>query len=175
MRLDLRGFCTDQRGTIAVITGLGATALVGFAALAATFQPGVYYITGGNFSITGSVTATGTGVTFYITSPNSASLTGNQAATFSAPTSGTYSGIVFFGDPTGSSSNNNKFAGGSNLTITGAVYFPSETVTYTGGSVSGNDCTQIVADIVNITGNAYFNTQCIGDGMANLPSVRLAE
>jgi Flp pilus assembly protein TadG len=141
---------------------------------AATFQPGVYYIEG-NFTISGSATATGTGVTFYITSPNSVTFTGNQGATFTAPTSGTYAGIAFFGDRSGSANNNNKFTGGSVLNITGALYFPSESVTYTGGSSTGANCTQIVADTISVTGNSYFSNHCIGDGLADALSVQLVE
>jgi hypothetical protein len=141
---------------------------------AATFQAGVYYVQG-NFTISGSATATGTGVTFYITSPNSVTFTGNQGATFTAPTSGTYAGIAFFGDRSGSASNNNKFTGGSVLSITGALYFPSESVTFNGGSSTGANCTQIVADTISITGNSYFSNQCIGDGLADAQSVQLVE
>ena len=54
------------------------------------------------------------------------------------------------------------------MTITGALYFPPQSLTYSGGSVSGPNCTQLVADTVTVTGNAYFNTACQGDGMANI-------
>jgi Flp pilus assembly protein TadG len=140
----------------------------------ATFQPGVYYVDG-NFKFTGSASATGTGVTFYITSPNSVDFGGNRNVTFTAPTSGTYSGIAFFGDRAGSASNSNIFNGGSSSSITGAIYFPSESVTFSGGSASGTNCTQIVADKVTVTGNSYLRSDCIGDGMADLPTVHLVE
>jgi hypothetical protein len=141
---------------------------------AATFQPGVYYVDG-NFKFTGSASATGTGVTFYITSPNSVDFGGNRNITFSAPTSGTYSGIVFFGDRAGTASNQNNINGGSSSSITGAIYFPTESVTFSGGSASGNNCTQIVADKITVTGNSYFRDDCIGSGLADLPTVRVVE
>ena len=134
----------------------------------ATFQPGVYYIDGGNFAISGSATATGTGVTFFIASPSSVSLTGSQSATFTAPTSGTYSGIAFFGDRAGSPSSNNTFTGGSALTITGAIYFPTQSVKYSGGSASASNCTQLIADTIKVSGSAYFNSACQGDGMTDI-------
>ena len=134
----------------------------------ATFQPGVYYIEGGNFAISGSATATGTGVTFFIASPSSVSLTGSQSATFTAPTSGIYSGIAFFGDRAGSPSSNNTFTGGSALTITGAIYFPTQSVKYSGGSASASNCTQLIADTIKVSGSAYFNSACQGDGMTDI-------
>ena len=134
----------------------------------ATFQPGVYYIEGGNFAIAGSATATGTGVTFFIASPSSVSFTGNQAVNFTAPTSGTYSGIAFFGDRAGTPSSNNTFTGGSTLTITGAIYFPTQSVNYSGGSASASNCTQLIADTIKVSGSAYFNSACQGDGMTDI-------
>ncbi len=134
----------------------------------ATFQPGVYYVAG-NFKFTGSATATGTGVTFFIASPNSVDFGGNRTASFTAPTSGTYSGIVFFGDRAGTASNTNIFNGGSATTITGAIYFPTEGVNFSGGSASGTgNCTQIIADTVSVTGNANFSSACVGDGMTEI-------
>jgi Flp pilus assembly protein TadG len=130
----------------------------------ATFQPGVYYVDG-NFKFTGSATASGTGVTFFITAPNLVDFGGNRTANFAAPTSGTYSGIVFFGDRAGISSANNKFNGGSTSTITGVIYFPTQGVTFAGGSASGTDCTQIVSDTIKVTGSSYFSSACVGVGM----------
>jgi hypothetical protein len=71
----------------------------------ATFQPGLYYVNG-NFAISGSATATGTGVTFFITKGNTAAISGGTVTSFSTPTSGTYPGIVFFGDRTATNGNN---------------------------------------------------------------------
>jgi len=136
-----------------------------------TFQPGVYYVNG-NFQMGGNAIASGTGVTFYITGGN-VQVGGTSSVTFSAPTSGTYSGIVFFGDRAGTGSNN--LTGGGTTGITGALYFPSESITYTGGSSNGSNCTQIVADTVTVTGSSYFKSDCIGDGMADLPSVQVVE
>jgi hypothetical protein len=132
----------------------------------ATFAPGVYYISGGNFKVDGS--ASGTGVTFYTTAGNSVSINGSGTTTFSAPTSGTYSGIVFFGDRAGNTSTNNQINGGSNTQITGVAYFPTENLTFAGGASAASNCTQLVADTIKITGNSYFSSGCTGDGMANI-------
>jgi Flp pilus assembly protein TadG len=132
----------------------------------ATFGAGVYYVTGGNFQIDGS--ASGTGVTFFTTAGNSVSINGSNTTNFSAPTTGAYSGIVFFGDRSWNTSTNNQINGGSNTTITGAIYFPTEILSFAGGATSASNCTQLVADKINITGSSYFNSACVGDGMANI-------
>ena len=121
----------------------------------------------GNFAIGGSSTASGTGVTFFITKGNTAAISGGTVTSFSAPTSGTYSGIVFFGDRT-ATNGNNDFSGSSSSTITGAIYFPTESVTFSGGSSSGSNCTQIVADTITISGSANFFDSCSGAGMATI-------
>jgi hypothetical protein len=148
--LGLRSLCDDRRGTIAVMTGLCAVALAGFTALAVD----------GN--------ATGTDVTFFIQSGNTASINGGGTTNFTAPISGTYSGIAFFGDRAGDTISTSTFNGGSNMTITGAVYFPTQSIAYSGGSVSGPNCTQLVVDKITVTGNAYFSSTCQNDGMANI-------
>ena len=67
-----------------------------------TFNPGLYIING-NFTSTGSGNLTGTGgVTFYMApGNNSFSVTGSGNLDFTAPTSGSYSGILYYQDPHG--------------------------------------------------------------------------
>jgi hypothetical protein len=142
----------------------------------ATFSPGVYYVDG-NFVIQGSASATGTGVTFYLIGTNTA-ISGSATVNFSAPTSGVYSGIMFFGART-VTNGNNAFSGGTNSNITGAIYFPTQNVTFSGGSSSGSNCTQLVASTVTVSGTAYFRNTCTSAGMATITAsdgnVRLVE
>jgi Flp pilus assembly protein TadG len=110
----------------------------------ATFQPGTYVLTSSNgasprnpggLSVDLGTSVTGTGVTFYNYGPNGGitmvqpvlSLGGVQ---LKAPTSGTYSGILFF-----QPSNNTSQAtliGSSvyNTTLEGTYYFPKAKVVY---------------------------------------------
>jgi hypothetical protein len=132
----------------------------------ATFGPGVYTVSGGDFKIDGS--ATGTGVTFFVAAGNTTAINGGGTVTLTAPTSGTYAGIVFFGDRAGNTGNTNTINGGSNNTITGAVYYPTQSLTFAGGSATGSDCTQLVADTIKVTGSSYFKSACTGDGMAQI-------
>ena len=133
----------------------------------ATFGPGVYYVNG-NFQVNGSATDHGSGVTFFITAPNSVQLNGSSTTTLTAPTSGPYSGIVFFGDRLGTTSSNNQFTGSSDVVITGALYFPTQSVTLSGSFGTGSNCTQLVADTIKVTGSSTFNNSCTGTGVANI-------
>jgi Flp pilus assembly protein TadG len=139
----------------------------------ATFNPGVYYVDG-NFAIQGSATASGTAVTFYLTGTNTA-ISGSATVNFTAPPNGIYSGILFFGART-VTNGNNAISGGTNSNLTGAIYFPTQNVTFSGGSSSGSNCTQIVAGTITVSGQADFGSSCNGDGMGNIAgNVQLVE
>ncbi len=134
---------------------------------ATTFAPGTYYISGGPLKINGGANITATGVTFYMASGNTVQMAGGSNVNISAPTSGTYSGIAFFGaraDTTSSPS----FGGGSGQVITGVIYFPSQSVGYSGNTSSASQCTQVVGYTVTVSGNADFQGTCPGDGMSTV-------
>ena len=125
-----------------------------------TIHPGLYVVSGGNLAFNAGTTATGTGVTFFVAAGETAAVSGSAVVSFSAPTTGTYAGLLFFGDRTATNGNNN-FSGSSTSTLVGAIYFPKEEVTFSGGA-SNTSCTQIVADTITISGTADFNGNCSG-------------
>jgi hypothetical protein len=135
-----------------------------------TFGAGTYVLGGGGLSVTGNSTLTGAGVTFYNTSsPGYAyapvNLTGNERANFSAPTSGSLEGILFFQDRSvavGSAGSTIK--GNSSSTFDGVVYFPTTSLTYVGNS-SSSGYTDLIADTITITGNASIT---INDNYSSL-------
>jgi hypothetical protein len=91
----------------------------------------------------------------------------------SAPTSGDYNGILFYGDRDGDGEN--KFNGNAAMHLTGNLYFPSQQVTYQ-GNYSGNDgCTFVVADMVKITGSTKLGVQCPSDDMPRPKSFNLVK
>jgi hypothetical protein len=130
-----------------------------------TFQSGLYMVSGGGFNLNAGTTATGTGVTFFVVGGNQSAVTGSANVTFSAPTSGTYSGILYFGDRS-ATSGNNAFSGSSVSSMTGAIYYPTQPVTYSGGASNGTNCTQLVAGTITVSGSANFNHTCSGSGEA---------
>jgi hypothetical protein len=131
---------------------------------------GVYFVNGGSFTVGGGATVTGTNVTIVLTGTSGNYATANMAngatVTLSAPPSGAMTaGIVFFGDRNAPASNQNNFAGGATLNITGAFYFPSQQVIFSNGVVSNSSvCTQLIAGTIQFQGGATFSNNCTGTG-----------
>jgi len=108
--------------------------------------------------------------------PGVPNISAGANVTLTAPTSGTYAGIALFGDRitcNGNGNNNNgcipRMQGQGTQNVTGAVYFPLETVYYAGGASSGgSQCTQLVADQINFTGGSTFNSDCTSAGTQTL-------
>jgi Flp pilus assembly protein TadG len=123
-----------------------------------TFAAGNYIINGGGITFAGGTTATGTGVMFYLTGTNAtyASVTINNGAnvTLSAPSSGSYLGVLFFQNRTITSSNNATFAGGATMLLTGSLYFPTTSVSFSNGTSAQVNSTAIVSLGISFTGGA---------------------
>ena len=70
--------------------------------VSATFSSGTYILLGGGLQIKGGANATGSGVMFYNTYNSTYSyspiVVSASSTTLSAPTSGTYEGVLFFQD-----------------------------------------------------------------------------
>jgi hypothetical protein len=141
-----------------------------------TFGPGLYVIQGGPFTTTGNTTLTGANVTFYIEKTASMGFNGNVTVNFSAPTSGTYSGMLFFGDRATPAATVQKMNGGANSSFNGAIYFPSASLDYTGNSKSLGGCTQLIANTITFEGNSTVKASCQNSGTEAvlLNEVRLA-
>lgn len=135
-------------------------------------NPGVYIINGGSFNIGGAVRLNGTGVTIVLTGSGSnyATVTIGNGATVNlvAPTTGTTAGLVFFQNPNAPHSGANNFQGGSLLTLTGALYFPSQNVTFSNGTSTTSVCTQLVAWQIIFQGGSSFNSNCSGTGVGTI-------
>jgi hypothetical protein len=114
---------------------------------------------------------------FYLTNGARLDVHGSAHLEFSAPTSGTYHGIAFFGDRT-MSYGDNTLNGNSSSSVTGALYFPSQNVRFLGNYSGSNDCLQLVASTIEYTGSASFGTDCSGSGLYQIPTpgvISLAE
>jgi hypothetical protein len=130
----------------------------------------VYVINGGTLKINGNANITGSGVTFYLTGGATVSMNGDATVNLTAPTSGTYSGILFYGDRNypGLSETLNGTASSS---MTGTIYFPTDNVGYLGDFSGQNGCTYIVGGTVSWSGNTGFNLNCTQYGMAPIPAL----
>jgi hypothetical protein len=115
----------------------GGIAITGSAQV--TLNPGVYIMSGGGLQINSANSRiTGSGVMIYNTSGPVAYgpvlFTGQSTANLSAPTSGTYSGVLFYQDRNLTSSSANQIEATTNPHLIGSLYFPTTPLVLTGGS-----------------------------------------
>jgi Flp pilus assembly protein TadG len=136
-----------------------------------SLSPGVYYVAGSGFSTNGNAVVTGSGVTIFLAAGAQTTLNANATITLSAPTSGTYAGILFFGDRA-AAGGVNKFNGAAGSSLTGNLYFPTQELQYNGNFSGQNGCMHIVADTVSWSGSATMNVDCASAGMAEVPAVQ---
>ena len=157
--------CTETPSGSSYVPGMycGGLSINGTANLA----PGTYIISGGTLKINANAVVSGTGVTFYLTNGATISFNGNATLNLSAPTSGTYAGLLFYGDRTQPNATN-TFNGNASSQMTGAIYFPSQQVRFLGSFSGANGCLQVVADTIYYTGTASFRADCSGSGMQSI-------
>ena len=134
---------------------------------------GTYFVSGGDFSTNGSADVSGHDVTIYLDGGARVRMNGNSEITLTAPTSGVYSGVLFFGDRTHSGTTKNKFNGTADSNLTGALYFASQPVDYLGNFAGTDGCTRIVALTIGWSGNTQFSQDCTHLGLRELPSMQL--
>jgi Flp pilus assembly protein TadG len=142
-----------------------------------TFGAGVYYVAGtgslnsNSFTISGSGTVTGTGVTIVLFNGANVSISGSTTVTLTAPTSGTWQGILFWQDKTSTSPcsatsgcTSDSFTGGSASSFKGALYFPHGNVDF--GGNSGSNCTVLIANTVTFHGTPTMSASgCAAAGV----------
>ena len=134
---------------------------------ATVLQPGVYVINGGDLKINANANVIGNGVTIYMVGSNAVTMNGNATVNLSAPTNGTYAGMLMMGDRNGTNVEE-KLDGTATSAMTGAIYFPKQKVNYIGNFAGANGCTQVVADTVLWNGHTHLAANCTGYGMRNL-------
>ena len=138
-----------------------------------TMAPGVYIVKGGSLSLQGG-SVTGTGVTIVLTGSGGNYATANIAngitVNLTAPTSGPTSGLAIFQDRLAPTSGSNAIAGGASMNVTGALYFPHQTVSYSNGSSNSTACSQLIAYDLSFTGGSKFGNNCAGTGVTGIGS-----
>ncbi len=119
-----------------------------------TLLPGIYYLQGGGLQVSGNAKLTGTGVTIYNApkgpkkQADSISFAPGCTITLSAPTEGTYQGIVLFQDR--ASCTKISISGGT-VQMIGIVYAPKATLYFAGNktlNIQGNAASSIPAALI---------------------------
>ena len=162
---------TKIAGPSGVYVFCGGVTLDGGSTL--TLGAGSFIIDQGLLKIAGGSTLTATsGTTIILTTSNpgnacaTTKFDGGTTASITAPNSGALSGIAIYQDRACTDTTaTNSLSGGSTQNITGAIYFPGEPVSFSGGNATGGAaCTQLVAWSISFTGASTFNSSCIGTG-----------
>lgn len=88
--------------------------------------------------------------------------------TITSPTTGTYAGIAVFEDRRATGGNTDKINGGASNVLTGAVYFPKDTLQINGTGTATSLCAMWVANNITFLGNSSIaisspdDTACSG-------------
>jgi hypothetical protein len=131
--------------------------------------PGTYVIDGGTLNLSAQAVINGTGVTFVLTSrtasfrPSSiATITINGGAQWNvtAPTSGTYAGVLMYQDRRAVDGGSNIMNGNSSSILQGALYFPSQELQFQGTVGMNIKCIKLVAKRFTFTGNSTITNVC---------------
>ncbi|MGH6948005.1 MAG: pilus assembly protein TadG-related protein [Kiloniellales bacterium] len=141
-----------------------------------TMEPGTYYLNAGDFEVHAQGTVDcacddpGEGVTIVLTTTGAISSIGgvniNAGADIDlqAPSDPTadYPGVLFFQDARADPNETSFFNGGADMHLSGAIYFPSQLLTWSGTSdMSAPTCTVVVGRRVTFIGNAVIdNSTC---------------
>lgn len=128
-------------------------------------SPGVYYVNGNSLSANATANIIGSGVTIILTGPDSSniaslSLNGGANINLSAPSIGTYAGVTIYKDRRSPSTTTDTINGGSNIQIQGAIYTPSQSISFSGNSSITYNCLQIISRTITFTGNTNITNNC---------------
>jgi Flp pilus assembly protein TadG len=129
----------------------------------ANLAAGVYYVDT-QLNLSNNVTVNGMGgVTIVVNGAYAISIGNNVVMNLTAPTSGPYPGLAFFGPRNSSSAVSQTFGNNVELNVTGAIYFPSQTIAMSNnGNIGAAVCTQVIADIIQFSNNATLDNNCTG-------------
>lgn len=139
-------------------------------------KPGTYIIDAGDFIVGSQTNITGEGVTIILTATDPAdignvtinggstiNLSAQTPAQLAANSSDTaavvmeeYAGVLLYQDrraPPSGGSDQNRINGNNDTFLSGAFYFPSQEVQYSGTSSKSGGCVQIIGDTVTIIGD----------------------
>ncbi len=125
---------------------------IGGASTTVTFSSGLYYIGSPGLSITcSSCTVQGTSDTFYLASGGVTMTASGTTFNLTAPTSGTYNGILFFQSRSDSTAANMTVSGTGSV-FEGALYFSDAPLTFTASGSSESLYLAFVVQSLSITG-----------------------
>ena len=135
--------------------------------------PGVYYISGGDFRVNANASIRGQGVTIFLNGTAGLNINGNATLNLSAPTTGPMAGMLIFGDRQGGGASTLNGTAGS--VLTGAVYLPSQQLSYLGNYSGSGGCVRVVARAVAWSGSTQLAADCTALGIRAVPVLHLVQ
>jgi len=154
--------CTLQPGSYAAGLNIPNGATV-------TLAAGVYYI-GTRLTLGNTVTMNASaGVTIVINGNFAIGLGNGVNMTLTAPASGATAGLAMASIRTASSSVTQVFSNNAIVNLTGAMYFPNQTLEFdNNATINTPVCGQLIARVVRLQNNANLKNACGGTGAVAL-------
>jgi Flp pilus assembly protein TadG len=138
-----------------------------------TLNPGLYIFNGaGGLNVASGTILNGTGVTFYFVNGASFTISNGAVANLTAPTSGTYSGLLFYQDSGDLAAD--SFTGGSTGPVSGIFYLPSANLTLANGTAT-TFTVDLVVGSLKMSGNATLAPYAPLSGASVLSVPQLVE
>ena len=138
-----------------------------------TLNPGTYIIDGGTLNFASAGAKGGTGVFFYLTNGATVNFGGGGTFNLSAPTSGDYSGVLFYQDASDTSTFH--IQGGASGTFTGAFLIPGATLEVDNGTTVVLNSAILAKKLIAAGGTTINATPYSGDSAVGGSSVKLVE
>lgn len=138
-----------------------------------TFEPGVYVIKGGALIFRSGSQSIGSSVGFYLTGTGAQmDVNGGADVAITASATGPLAGIAVAQDATANAGATSMYQGGGAVQLTGALYFPTQTLQIGGNGDLGQNTSAwaIVADQVHLKGNGSVRIEAAFTN-AGLPDV----
>jgi hypothetical protein len=124
-------------------------------------NPGVYIIMGGGMDIGSQTIFKGEGVSFYLTEKpgynyDAVRINAQALVSLTAPEDGPMQGMLFFQDRDITSTRTNVLNGGADVSLKGAMYFPTTDVHLAGSFVGEGNKLLLAANNIEVNGNVEF-------------------
>lgn len=131
---------------------------------------GVYYVDT-RLNLGNNVVVNANGVTIVVNGNYAISIGNNVTMNLTAPVIGNTAGVAFASIRTASLSRTQTFSNNATVNLTGAIYFPNQTLQFSNNSTINTPvCGQLIARIVRIQNNAYLKNSCGGTGAVPITS-----
>ncbi len=110
------------------------------------------------------------GVTIVVNGNYAIGIGNNATMNLTAPSTGTFAGLVLV-DLSTTSAVTQVFSNNTTLNVTGAIYLRNQILSLeNNGIATSGGCTQMIARVVQISNNAWLDSNCAGTGVKPMAS-----